>query len=517
MNILLLHPPQAKPSEPPAGLPLLAASLRSLGCTCTVCDLNIEGLHHLLAETTPGTDTWSKRAARNRERNVEALRSPVTYRNLSRYTRAVTDINKLLDNAGKHLGATVSLANYSEQGRSPLKSHDLIQAAREYEENLYYPFFSKRLSALLETDDITSVGISLNFLSQALCSFAIIGYLRHRYPKLRIILGGGLVTTWLQSPHNSHGQNLFKDLVDHMVAGPGEHLLPALLGYTSPPQRACPDYSDFLEYRYLSPGSVLPYASSTGCFWRKCLFCPETSEQNPYQPVTCRTVAEEVQQLCGQISPRLIHFLDNAVSPAVLKGLAENPPRGADGLPVPWYGFVRFTHHLADAQFCRQLRASGCVMLKLGLESGSQKVLDGMRKGIDLQLVRKVLPALHQAGIMTYVYLLFGTPGESLAEARQTMDFARAYHKEITFLNLAVFNLPLGSPQTHELEIRNFYEGDLSIYSDFNHPRGWNRKEIRRFLDGEFRREPKLLRILQNDPPFFTSNHAAMFHPHFPG
>ncbi|WP_419175434.1 B12-binding domain-containing radical SAM protein [Desulfosediminicola sp.] len=512
MNILLLHPPQAKPSEPPAGLPLLASALRARGCNCTLCDLNIEGVHYLLEQAHPATDTWSKRAAKNRQRNLEALNNPATYDNLSKYARAVTDINKLIDNAGKACGANVSLANYGEKNLSPLKSEELIQAAADYRKNLYYPFFSKRLASLIEQHSIESVGISLNFLSQALCSFAIIGYLREHYPGIRIILGGGLVTTWLQSPHNQNGQNLFSGLVDNMVAGPGENLLPELLGLNSQHARFCPDYSDFLDYRYLSPGFVLPYATSTGCFWRKCLFCPETSEQNPYHPVSCATVLQEVQQLSKQTSPSLIHFLDNAVSPAVLKGLADTPPTDRNGTPVPWYGFVRFTKQLADVDFCRRLRASGCLMLKLGLESGSQDVLNEMEKGIDLQLVRKVLPALHQAGIMTYVYLLFGTPGESLAEARQTMAFTSEFHKEITFLNLAIFNLPLGSPQLKDLDIQNFYEGDLSIYSDFKHPRGWARKEIRRFLDNEFRRDPKLLRILQNDPTLFTSNHAALFH-----
>lgn len=513
MNVLLLHPPQAKPSEPPAGLPLLAASLRAHGCRCTICDLNIEGIRPLLAKAGPGTDTWGKRAAKNCERNLEALRTMATYGNPSKYARAVSDINKLLDTAGKECGASVSLANYGAQ-LSPLKSDDLIRAAAEYKNNPYYPFFSQRLNSLIKQESIECVGISLNFLSQALCSFAIIGFLRNRYPGLRIVLGGGLVTTWLQKPD---WRQPFGGLVDDMIAGPGEHLLPELLGCPPLTSRTCPDYSDFLSYPYLSPGFVLPYATSTGCFWRKCSFCPETSEQNPYKPVNCATVLEEVQQLQTQTSPSLVHFLDNAVSPAVLSGLAEKPPLGPQGSAVPWYGFVRFHQQLADDEFCRRLRASGCVMLKLGLESGSQRVLDEMEKGIDLQLVRKVLPALHQAGIMTYVYLLFGTPGESLAEARQTMTFAGEFHQEITFLNLAIFNLPLGSPQVQELDARNFYEGDLSIYSDFNHPRGWNRKEIRRFLDGEFRRDPKLLRILQNDPVYFTSNHAALFHSHFRG
>ena len=150
-------------------------------------------------------------------------------------------------------------------------------------------------------------------------------------------------------------------------------------------------------------------------------------------------------------------------------------------------------------------------MLKLGIESGSQKVLENMQKGIDLRQVSEALKVLHEAGIATYVYLLFGTPSESLTEARETLDFARLHHQEITFLNLAIFNLPVGSLEADGLEITDRHQGDLSLYHDFRHPLGWNRREIRHFLASEFKRQPLILPILQRDPPFFTSNHAAFF------
>ena len=62
-----------------------------------------------------------------------------------------------------------------------------------------------------------------------------------------------------------------------------------------------------------------------------------------------------------------------------MKRLADHPPG------VPWYGFVRITRHLTDLDFCMALKRSGCVMLKLGLESGDQRVLDGLQKGINLE------------------------------------------------------------------------------------------------------------------------------------
>lgn len=54
-------------------------------------------------------------------------------------------------------------------------------------------------------------------------------------------------------------------------------------------------------------------------------------------------------------------------------------------------------------------------------------------------------------------------------------------------------------------------DGGLSLYTGFTHPQGWDRNVVRRFLDREFKRHPAVSAILKNDPPVFTSNHAAFF------
>jgi radical SAM superfamily enzyme YgiQ (UPF0313 family) len=163
---------------------------------------------------------------------------------------------------------------------------------------------------------------------------------------------------------------------------------------------------------------------------------------------------------------------------------------------------------LADADFCAALKASGCSMLKLGLESGDQGVLDALEKGIRIDEASRALKALKGAGIGTYVYLLFGTPAESPAAARRTLEFAAGHAAVIDFLNLAIFNLPAGSDEAANLCVHPFSEGDLSLYADFDHPEGWGRREVRAFLDREFRRHPAVSPIVRRQPPHFTSNHA---------
>lgn len=497
--MLIVHPPLTKPCEPPAALAYLSASLAAHGHSCTVCDMNIEALHALLSTTEPADDTWSKRAVKHLQQNISALQTAETYNNGDRYRRAAADINRVLDVAGKGFGLQLSLANYQDGARSPLKSRDLRLSSAEYTDNIFFAYFSKRFAQLLAADNSGYIGFSLNYLSQALCTFAMVGYLKAHYPRLKIILGGGLVTTWLSQPE---WNNPFTGLVDHLIGGRGEKPLLNLLGTPRQPTHIRPAYDELKNNAYLSPGFVLPYTSSFGCFWKKCSFCPETSEDNPYQHVNPDTSITDLRALTLSTSPVLIHLLDNAISPATLLALADKSPK------ISWYGFARIDPLLADLEFCRRLRDSGCVMLKLGLESGDQEVLNDMHKGIELKLAAQVLKNLQEAGILTYVYLLFGTPAEGPKEAANTLRFVEEHHQAIGFLNLAIFNLPACSPEVSHLEVADFYEGDLSIYRSFNHPKGWHRGEVRRFLDSTFRRSPHIAPILRRDPPFFTSNHA---------
>ena len=146
-------------------------------------------------------------------------------------------------------------------------------------------------------------------------------------------------------------------------------------------------------------------------------------------------------------------------------------------------------------------------MLKLGLESGSSKVLEKLNKGVELERAARILANLRQAGIAAYVYLLFGTPAETESEAVQTLEFVRRHHEAISFLNLAIFNMPVCSPEAEHLEDR-FSDGDLSLYCDFIHPAGWDRKSVRDFLQKRFRRDPLIKTIERRSPGVFGSNHA---------
>jgi hypothetical protein len=532
--MLLIFPPVAKPCEPPAGIAKLAGALHGHGIPCQVLDANLEGLLFSMRQPKPATDTWTRRAIKNISLNIAALKDPQTYRSIDRYRRAVKDVNRVLEASAKEHDAILNLADFHHNQLSPIRSADLIRAAEHPEHNPFYPYFKSRLPEVLEESHLSQrrpssllragsehnekqegetfglentsniVGFSLNYLSQALTTFSMIGHIRKEFPGVKIILGGGLVSSWMKGPG---WKNPFSGLVDHLVAGPGEGPLLDILGVKDrEPGDSTPYYGSLPLHDYLSPGFILPYSGSSGCYWNRCSFCPETAEDNPYVPVPGERAMVDLNGLTSKLKPVLIHLLDNSVNPALMRALAERP------VGVPWYGFARIDHDLADMDYCMALKRSGCAMLKLGLESGDQTVLDRMRKGIERETASQVLKNLRKAGIASYVYLLFGTPDETITEARRTLDFVVNHRDAITFLNLAIFNMPICSQEAGEYETGQFYEGDLSLYTGFKHPLGWDRKIVRQFLDNEFKKHGAVSQILRNEPPIFTSNHAAFFH-----
>ncbi|HPZ07203.1 MAG TPA: radical SAM protein [Candidatus Eremiobacteraeota bacterium] len=500
--VLLIYPPVSKPSEPPPGIAKLSGSLNNHSIEYKVLDANLEGLFYLLKILPDAEDAWTKRAFRNLSKNIDSLKYRGICKNFDRYKRAVMDINRLIEMAGKKSDIFMTLSDYKDSHLSPVKSKDLIKAAENPEINPFYTYFKVRFTELLEKHNISLIGFSLNYLSQALSTFAMIGFLKRFYPSIKLAIGGGLVTSWLRRPE---GKNPFEGLIDYLVDGPGEHKLLSIMGKKPVEDNYIPDYSLLPMKDYLAPDIILPYSTSTGCYWNKCSFCPERAEKTPYKPIPADRVLWELNTLINTLKPYLIHLLDNAISPALLKEIIKNP------LPVPWYGFTRIISHLTDIEFCMALKKSGCIMLKLGLESGSQNVLDYMQKGLSLEIASRVLKNLKKAGISTYIYLLFGTPGETLLDANKTREFIIKHAEEINFLNLAIFNMPIYGPEAVEFKTSNFYDGDLSLYTDFVHPKNWDRKTVRKYLERDFKRQSVIAEILKKTPPFFTSNHAPFF------
>jgi anaerobic magnesium-protoporphyrin IX monomethyl ester cyclase len=107
----------------------------------------------------------------------------------------------------------------------------------------------------------------------------------------------------------------------------------------------------------------------------------------------------------------------------------------------------------------RHLKTAGCAEVWMGVESGSQAVLDAMDKGLTLDAVRTARRRLKSAGIRACFFLQFGYPGETWAQLQETIAFVREMRPDDVGIS---FSYPL--PGTV------FYE---SVKAQLGNKRNW--------------------------------------------
>lgn len=518
MSLLLVHPPAIKAGEPPLGVAILAGHLRRQGVSVRVLDANLGAYLHLLQPQQavraagPRPSTTVRRALAQAERSLALLRSPTATESFPRYATAVRHLQTLLGLQGR-AGERLTLGDYSHPHLSPFAPEDLRRLAAGAEQTLFAGYFREvLLPPLLAAPPPTLIAFSINYRHQLLPAFEFAGMLRRAFPNVGLVAGGGMITSW-RAALLARGATLWP--FDHLIFGPGEGALDALARGAKLPELQdggatlafAPDFDGLDLAGYLSPQPVLPLAASRGCYWGRCRFCPEAvAPTHPYAPHAASALAAELKHLAGRYQVRHFHLTDNAVPPAALHALAQP---GILPAAARWHGFVRFEKALLTDGLLPALAKNGCALLQLGLESGAQHVLDAMCKGTNLAVASAVLKALHRAGIASYVYVMFGIPGETAADAAATLAFLEEHAEFIGYLNLALMNLPRDADLATAADPL-LAGGELALYRSFTPTPDWGRAEARRFL-AVVAAAPRLRPILARTPPFFTSNHAFFF------
>lgn len=528
-DILLIQPPALKPSEPPLALAVLLAHLKAQGLTADAIDANLGACLHLLdgdrltSRAGASTATSLRRALRHRAASLALLRSPAAGQNFARYSTAVRHLNRLLALWRGSAGTErLTLGDYQHDGLSPFSPGDLARLAEGKDQTLFSDYFTDVLLPQVVAAQPRIIAISINYLHQALPAFELAGLLRRHLPDTQLIAGGGLITSW-QEPLRRLALRL--PPFDRLIFGPGETVLTALAkGQTTDDYCLAdattisfvPDFSFARLHDYLSPQPVLPLSTSRGCYWQQCLFCPEAAAPvHPFAATRPAALPDMLRQMADTYGVSHFHLTDNAIPVQLLKALAEERDQLAG---ISWFGFVRFETALEDTNLVARLAQSGCRMLQLGLESGSQTVLDLLGKGIRLESASRILTNLANAGIASYVYIMLGTPGETESDAVQTLEFLETHAGQIGFLNLAIMNLPrasglLDAPQQYGIAATTADDDarPLSLYHAFRPAGDWDRAAARRFLDHRLLASPKIRAIVNRTPPLFTSNHAVFF------
>lgn len=520
-DVLLIHPPAAKPAEPPLGTAVLLASLRSNGIASGAIDANLEGYLHLLhpervrAAAGEAPSTAVRRGIAHLPRSLDLLRSPEGAIQPARYRTAVSHLEAALSAYGSDRGR-LTLGDFVHPRLSEFSPADLERVAAGDASTLFVDYFRDDLLPRVAAERPRIVALSVNYRHQVLPAFELAGLLKRRLPHTLIVGGGGMFTSWRERLQTL---DLRFSPFDRIVFGPGEEPLSRIAAgadsYYLEGRRTefLPDFGFAPLGSYLSPVPVLPVGLSRGCYWSRCLFCPEASAPtHPFSSLLPADVPRFLEELSRRYGVNHFHLTDNAVPLPVLRALASGTGQ------FSWHGFTRFETPLCDPEFVRALARGGCRMLQLGLESGSPAVLQRLRKGTDLAAAARILQNLEAAGIAAYVYVLLGTPAEKMEDAEATAAFLERHAGQIGFLNLAIMNLPRDSAMLEEREVFGIAAADLpgegeplGLYTPFRGANGWGREEARSFLRKRLLASPAIRAIVNRTPPAFTSNHAFLF------
>ncbi len=92
-------------------------------------------------------------------------------------------------------------------------------------------------------------------------------------------------------------------------------------------------------------------------------------------------------------------------------------------LPIQWFGNAR-ADNLVDPAFVARLKASGCWMLALGIETESDETRKDMLKRLEGQKIRTAIKNMRAAGIKSFGFFILGYPGETAVNLERTINYA---------------------------------------------------------------------------------------------
>ncbi len=247
------------------------------------------------------------------------------------------------------------------------------------------------------------------------------------------------------------GKSLIKEeCVDVVVYGEGEETLKELIGYLELTGRIgfhrgalvkksyniidCgdrdpimnldnmpfPDFDGFPLDKYMT--NEFPVVFSRGCT-RRCAYCSLPGTMRGYRCRSANSIYEEIKYQLKRY-PHIDSF--HSDSPALNSNLKELSKLCdliiKDDLKIRWSGFAIIDKGM-DLNLLKKMKKAGCFGLNLGIESGSQKIIDKMRKGFCIEDAEQNIRDAHSIGMEVVANFIVGFPGESENDFHQTLGF----------------------------------------------------------------------------------------------
>jgi radical SAM superfamily enzyme YgiQ (UPF0313 family) len=162
--------------------------------------------------------------------------------------------------------------------------------------------------------------------------------------------------------------------------------------------------------------------ASRGCPFQ-CNWCAKPISGSRFQLRAADAVAAELHELKTRFGAEHIWFSDDIF--ALDRRWVEAFAAAVESLGTPLPFKIQSRADLLSEATVRALKRAGCTEVWMGVESGSEKVLSAMSKGLSVAAVHAARNHLAAAGIRACFFLQFGYPGEGWPEICQTIDLVR--------------------------------------------------------------------------------------------
>lgn len=298
----------------------------------------------------------------------------------------------------------------------------------------------------LKKQNPTFVGISVFTYQNQGSSMMLSKKLKDIYPSIKIILGGqGLASGGINGIMTFPQELKDKNIIDHYIRSEGEQSIVSILNDETKisgvdmntfnqiddlDSISFPNYDDYELDRYEQ--KIIPITGSRGCI-RRCTFC-DIHDHWKYAYRDGGKIAEEMIKSSQKYNVFNFNFTDSLVNGNIkqfnkfISIIAEF--NSTTTKKIKWSGqfIFRSPSRQVNDTYWKNISKSGGEKLSLGLESGSEKVRNDMKKGFSDDDVHYTLEKLQEYNISCSLLLLIGYPTEQLEDHKKTLDLLKKYH-----------------------------------------------------------------------------------------
>lgn len=190
-----------------------------------------------------------------------------------------------------------------------------------------------------------------------------------------------------------------------------------------------PIYQDRGKYLF----DLIPFMLKHGCSWGRCRFCSLSKGWNSgYVERSAKRIIKELEVLIDRYDPKVLVCRDNSLNGDNLSEFCSYFKK----FNKPWGGMSR-----ADltGKEINALRRAGCRGIFFGLESGSDRTLHRINKGINSKQMSDFIKRLHSSGILPAPSLIIGAPGEGRVDFEKTIQFVVDHRRYFDIVNIYPF------------------------------------------------------------------------------